>query len=255
MTNVIATILTKYEAHHIEACIRSVEWADVIVIEDSYSDDGTVEIARELGAKVFQSHFINFAVARNAALENARSLGADWIFFIDADERATSALAREIQDVLRTQDAAGWWIPRYNILWGHTMKGGGWYPDCQLRLMRIDAARYDPTREVHEIVMLAGQAGYLREHLIHYNYDSMAQFRRKQDRYVEYEARILCDKGIRARPWTYLSMPIREFHRRYVLLGGYRDGLVGLQVCGLMSWYTLITYLRLRSLYASAPED
>ena len=252
MSKLIATILTRNEARHIGACIKTVQWAETVTIEDSFSDDGTVEIARGLGAKVFQSEFINFAVARNTALENARRLGGDWIFFIDADERATPELGLEIQRVINHEEVAGWWVPRYNILWGHTMKGGGWYPDCQLRLMKVDAAHYDPVREVHEIVILAGPASHLKEHLIHYNYESLAQFRRKQDRYVDYEARILRDKGIRAKPWTYLSMPLREFHRRYFSLRGYKDGLVGLQVCSLMSWYTLLTYLRLRRLYSSA---
>jgi hypothetical protein len=151
--------------------------------------------------------------------------------------------------VIRNCQAAGWWVPRYNIMWGHTMRGGGWYPDYQLRLMRIDAARYDPERQVHETVLLDGQADYLKEHLIHYNYDSLAQFKFKQDRYIDFEVRILKEKGIRAKPWTYLTMPVREFRRRYVSLGGYKDGWVGLQVCSLMSWYMFITYLRLRKLY------
>ncbi len=249
MSKIIAAILTKNEARHIGDCIKSVQWADVVTLEDSFSDDGTVEIAEELGVKIFQSKFVNFAVARNNALKNAKSLEAGWIFFVDADERVTPELADEIQRVIKTDDAAGWWVPRYNIMWGHTMRGGGWYPDCQLRLMKTDAAQYDPEREVHEIVMLDGEAKYLKEHLIHYNYDSLAQFKRKQDRYIDFEAKILKDKGIRAKPWTYLTMPWREFYRRYFLLEGYKDGWVGLQICSLMSWYMFVTYLRLRKLY------
>jgi len=251
MTKIIATILTKNEARHIGDCIKSVQWADTVTVEDSFSDDGTIEIAEQLGATVYQSKFINFAVARNAALKNANALNADWIFFIDADERATPELADEIKQVIERDEHVGWWVPRYNIMWGHTMQGGGWYPDCQLRLMKIDAAHYDPEREVHEIVILSGEAGTLKKHLIHYNYDSLAQFRKKQDRYIDFEAKILKDKGIRAKPWTYVTMPLREFKRRYFTLGGYKDGWVGLQVCGLMSWYMLVTYLRLRKLYAS----
>jgi glycosyltransferase involved in cell wall biosynthesis len=201
---------------------------------------------------VHQSKFVNFAVARNTALKNAKALNADWMFFIDADERATPELADEIKRVIESNEYVGWWVPRYNIMWGHTMQGGGWYPDCQLRLMKIDAAHYNPEREVHEIVILNGKAGTLKEHLIHYNYDSLAQFRKKQDRYIDFEAKILKDKGIKAKPWTYITMPLREFKRRYVTLGGYKDGWVGLQVCSLMSWYMLVTYLRLRKLYASA---
>lgn len=248
MTKIVAAILTKNEARHIGDCIKSVQWADDVILEDSFSTDSTVETARSLGATIFQDKFINFAVARNNALENARGLGATWIFFIDADERVTPELANEIRQVMAADEQPGWWVPRYNVMWGHTMRGGGWYPDHQLRLMKVDAARYDPEREVHEIVMLDGEAGYLREHLIHYNYDSLQQFKKKQNRYIDFEAKILRDKGIRAKPWTYLSMPLREFKRRYLLLGGYKDGWVGLQVCSLMSWYMFLTYVRLRRL-------
>ncbi|MFC1976176.1 glycosyltransferase family 2 protein [Chloroflexota bacterium] len=250
MTKIIAAILTKNEARHIGDCIKSVQWVDEIILEDSFSDDGTTAIARNLNAHIFKSEFINFAVARNTALKNAKSLGAEWMLFVDADERVTPELAQEIQEAVKDTHVAGWWIPRYNIMWGHTMRGGGWYPDHQLRLMRVDAARYDSERQVHEIVVLAGQAGYLKEHLLHYNYDTLVQFKGKQNRYINLEARILKEKGIRAKPWTYLTMPLREFYRRYWSLRGYKDGWVGLQVCALMSWYMFVTYLRLRELHS-----
>jgi glycosyltransferase involved in cell wall biosynthesis len=249
MTNIIAAILTKNEARHIGECLKSVQWADEVILEDSFSDDGTVEIATDLGARVFQHQFVNFAIAREKALKNARSLQGDWILFVDADERVTPELAEEIRQVVKQNKVVGWWVPRYNIMWGHTMRGGGWYPDYQLRLIRLDAARYDPERQVHETVILDGPADHLKEHLIHYNYDSLAQFKFKQDRYIDLEAKILKDKGIRAKPWTYLTMPLREFRRRYFSLGGYKDGWVGLQVCSLMSWYMFITYWRLWKLY------
>ena len=248
MSSLVAAILTKNEGRHIGDCIRSVQWADSILVLDSASDDGTAEIAKDLGATVVQHRFINFAVARNAALEMVRDLGAIWVLFIDADERVTPELREEIEQVTRDERYAGWWVPRYNVMWGHTMKGGGWYPDHQLRLMRVKAAHYDPERQVHETVMLDGEAGYLSQHLIHYNYDSLAQFTFKQNRYIDFEAKILKEKGIRAKPWTYVTMPLREFRRRFVTLEGYKDGWVGFQVCSLMSWYMFVTYLRLRRL-------
>ena len=249
MSKIVAAILTKNEARHIGDCIKSVQWAGEVMLEDSFSDDGTIETAQGLGAQVFHSEFVNFAVTRNTALKNAEMLGAEWVLFVDADERVTPELAQEIQEAVSNNDVAGWWIPRYNIMWGHTMRGGGWYPDHQLRLIRVNAARYDLHRQVHEIVVLDGQAGYLKEHLLHYNYNTVAQFKLKQNRYINLEAKILKEQGIRAKPWTYLTMPLREFHRRYFSLRGYKDGWVGWQVCSLMSWYTFATYLRLRKLY------
>jgi glycosyltransferase involved in cell wall biosynthesis len=251
VTNLMAVILTKNEVRHIADCVQSVAWADRVLLSDSFSDDGTVDIARRLGADVVQSPFINFAEQRNLSLAEARSRSAEWVFFIDADERATPQLAQEMRQVIQRTDVVGWWVPRYNFIMGHQMCGGGWYPDPQLRLLRADRACYDPARQVHEIVILDGAEGTLREHMIHFNYDSLAQFRAKQGRYLQFEARILHERGVRARPWSPLSMPLREFWRRYVQLGGYRDGRVGLLLCGLMGWYTFRTYRELRRLWGS----
>lgn len=245
MPELIAVILTKNEAHHIQACIQSVTWTGGVLVSDSYSNDGTAEIAQRMGASVAQHPFVNFAEQRNIALADARAIGAEWVFFIDADERATPELGTEMLDAIQDGPAVGWWVPRYNYIMGRRMHGGGWYPDHQLRVLHTDHARYDPTRGVHETVILDGEAGYLQEHLIHYNYDSLAHFRAKQNRYLALEARILYNRGVRPRPWTYLSMPVREFWRRYVVLKGHRDGWLGLLVCGLMGWYTFRTYLRL----------
>src|SRR5512145_2150877 len=101
MTKIIAAILTKNEARHIGECIKSVQWADAVILEDSFSDDGTVEIAKDLGVQVFQNEFVNFAAARDTALKNAQSLEGDWILFVDADERVTPELAEEIRQVIR----------------------------------------------------------------------------------------------------------------------------------------------------------
>lgn len=260
MSSVFVVIMAKNEAHHIGDCIDSVLWADTVMLSDSYSDDGTTDIAAAKGALIRQHQFVNFSVNRNLALADAEAAGADWVFFIDADERANPELGAEIREVL-SRDEVGWWVPRFNSMWGQVMRGGGWYPDTQLRLLKLGHAHYDPGREVHEIVELDGTAGTLQNHLFHYNYNSLTHFRQKQRRYAEFEARILLGQGVRAKPWTYLTMPLREFRRRYLQLQGYRDGWRGLQLCSLMAWYTLHTYLRLRKLRAQptlserAPEQ
>ncbi len=243
-----AVVLTRNEERHIGDCLDSLAWADERLVFDDFSTDHTVEIARTHGARVVQRALDNFAAQRNAALQ---AVEAGWVLFVDADERVTPALAHEVQQAIAADGEgtrAGWWIPRHNYMLGHRMRGGGWYPDYQLRLLRRGRARYDPARPVHETVLLDGEAGYLQNPLIHYNYDSVAQFRAKMMRYTRLEAHILRNQGVRARPWTYVTMPLREFWRRFVRLGGYRDHLYGLLFCGLMAWYTLVTYLRLRNL-------
>jgi len=247
----LAAILTKNAAPHIGACLATLQWTDGVIVIDSVSTDNTVQLATALGAQVYQHEFINFSIARNNALQRARELGAAWLLFIDADERVSPTLAQEILTVLPDSAAIGWWLPRYNHMWGHVMRGGGWYPDYQLRLLKVNCAHYDPDRQVHELAMLTGESAYLKEHLIHYNYSSLAHFRDKQRRYAEFEAQILYSKGIHAKPWTYFTMPLREFWRRYITLQGYRDGWRGLQLCSLMGWYMFWSYWTLRRLYAN----
>jgi len=243
-----AVVLARNEERHIGACLDSLTWADERVVVDDFSTDRTVEIAESRRARVLQHVLESFAAQRNAALA---AVDADWILFVDADERVTPALAQEVRRVINYRDGrarAGWWIPRHNYLIDHRMQGGGWYPDHQLRLLRRGKAQCDPARPVHEVVLLDGEAGYLENAFIHYNYDTVAQFRRKMSRYVDLEAQILLDQAVRTRPWTWVTMPLREFWRRFVTLQGYRDHLYGLLFCGLMAWYTFATYRQLRRL-------
>lgn len=247
-----AVILTKNEERHIGDCLDSLAWADERVIVDDFSTDRTAEIARARGARILEHGLENFAAQRDVALE---AVDAEWILFVDADERATPALAQEVRRVIRRpggEARAGWWIPRHNYMIGHRMRGGGWYPDHQLRLLRRGQARYDPAHPVHEIVILDGEAGHLENPLVHYNYDTVAQFRKKVGRYTIFEAQILREQGVRVWPWTCVTMPLREFWRRFVTLGGYQDHVYGLLFCGLMGWYTYVTYRRLRNLRTAA---
>jgi (heptosyl)LPS beta-1,4-glucosyltransferase len=243
-----AIILTKDEEKNIRDCITSLQWADEVVVFDAFSQDGTVELARESGATVVQHPFHNFAQQRNAALD---AVDCDWVFFVDADERATPELASEIRRAIQDESRSGWWVPRHNYIFGRVIRHAGWYPDYQLRLLRRGRARYDPKREVHEIVILDGEEGYLENPLIHYNYDTLAQFVERQNGYTDYEARILFDQGVRPKLHNFILQPLRELRRRYVSLEGYKDGFRGLLLSLLMAYYTLVMYLRLRRLWRS----
>ena len=236
MATLAAVILTKNEADTVGACIDSLHgWVDAVVVWDVGSDDKTQEVARSAGAQVVEHPFENFAAQRNAALDG---VDAEWIFFVDADERATEAVAKEIRAIVDGNvDVVGYWIPRRNFIVGREIRGGGFYPDHQLRLLRKGAARYDPKREVHEVVELDGAEAYLQEPLIHINYTSWPQFYAKQRFYSAYEARILDGRGIRPRPHNFVLQPLREFYRRIVSLEGWRDGFNGLRLALLLAWY------------------
>jgi glycosyltransferase involved in cell wall biosynthesis len=232
---VVGVILAQNEARHITASIQALRpWVDAVIVLDGGSDDATQRLARQAGAWVVTRPFDHFAAQRQAALD---MLDAEWVFFVDADERVTAALGAEVQRLVQAGAADGYWVPRRNFIVGHEMRHGGYFPDYQLRLLRRAAAHYDVRREVHEFATVDGPLGHMREPLIHYNYLDWPQFHRKQRAYAAYEARMLAARGIRPRPHHFVLQPMREFWRRFVTLAGWRDGWPGLQLAIKLAWY------------------
>ena len=240
---VAGVILTLNEARHINACIESLTWTDEVVVLDSHSSDATQPLARDAGATVMTHPFDNYAQQRNVALER---IDADWILFVDADERATPDLEREVREVVATQPERGWWIPRHNYIFGHRMRATGWYPDYQMRLLYREAAHYDPDRHVHELVVLDGPEGYLSSPLIHYNYETLRQFIEKQRRYLAYDVKILQDSGIQPGIHTPYTQGLRHFWWRFVTLKGWQDTVWGVLLSSLMAYYEMRKYMKLR---------
>ena len=271
MTKLAAIVLTKNEEQHIGACLDSLAWAERRVVFDSFSTDRTCEIAREHGAEVMQHPFSDYALQRNAALQ---AVEAEWIFFIDADERATPELAGEVKEIVGVEASAGlpmidpakastpdvegeivgWYVPRHNYLFGKLTRGAGYWPDYQMRLLKRGCARYD--RPASEIVELVGQSGYLQNALLHYNYETIVQFHQKQTFRIDFEARNLYRRGEKCKFYSPYYMTMRHFWWRYVTLKGYRDGLPGLRLCLLLAYYFGYRYYRrLDELKRAAPND
>nr|PZN65631.1 MAG: hypothetical protein DIU58_06950 [Sphaerobacter thermophilus] len=239
-------VLTRDEERHLPDCLASVQGlvtaGALLFVLDSESTDQTVAIARRFGARVAVRPFDGYASQRQAAL---RMVDRPWVLFLDADERLSPALTAEVIDAVRTgsPDVAGYWLPRRNWIRGREMRGGGWWPDYQLRLLRRDRAHYRVGREVHEIVDLDGPAGWLSEPLLHLNYDSLREFRAKQAHYARMRAESLRAAGQFPRRRTYIGQPAREFFRRVVRLRGYRDGPLGLVLAAILAWYELRTWI------------
>jgi glycosyltransferase involved in cell wall biosynthesis len=243
-----AIILTYNEARHIQACIESVRFADHVVVFDSFSTDETVQLARESGAEVSQRKFDDYSGQRNAALKYVEGR-ADWVLFVDADERVTPELAAEVQAAIENPVFVAWRVPRFNYIFGKLTKGAGWYPDYQTRLLKVGKAYYDPARKVHELVVLDGAEGTMQEHFIHLNYETVQQFHAKQQRYSAYDASILYQQGIRPKPQNFVLQPIRQFWWRFVTLQGFQDGWHGFRLSVLMGRYEFRKYIHLRKLW------
>lgn len=247
MMHLTAIVLTHNESAQIADCIKTLRFADRIIVFDSYSTDDTVSIAQRCGADIFQHEFENYAEQRNAALDAADEM-TDWVLFVDADERVTDALAEEIRDKIAYPDFAGWRLPRHNYIFGVLTKGAGWYPDYQTRLLRVGQATYDRQRAVHEVVKLYGEEGTLRNPIIHYNYVDIEQFLNKQENYARLDAQSLYAQGVVPRHHTFILQPLRQFYWRFITLGGYRDGWHGLRLSLLMARYENRKYQLLAAL-------
>lgn len=243
-----AIILARNESQHIQACLESVRWADEMVVFDSGSTDNTIELARAAGAFVISHPFENYSKQRNAALA---AVDADWVLFVDADERVTPALAEEIRHELKNPVALGYRISRHNYIFGKLTLHTGWYPDYQTRLLKRNAARYDPAREVHELVILDGNAEpeTLHHPLIHYNYRDLRHFLKKQRAYAQFDAKIWFGQGIKPKPRNYILQPLRQFKWRFLTLQGYKDGWHGLRLSLLMAWNEFDKYWQLGKLW------
>jgi (heptosyl)LPS beta-1,4-glucosyltransferase len=243
--NVTAIVLTLNEERNIEECLDSLAWVDKQVVFDSFSTDRTVELAQRAGAEVIQHPFENYAQQHNAAMEQVE---AEWIFFVDADERATPELAQEVRAVTDgTHEEVAWSVPRHNYIFGRLTLWAGWYPDYQTRLLLRGRVHWE--RPVHEYTVLDGPQGYLNSPLIHYNYDDLADFITRQDRYTDFNAGILFEQGIRPRFYSRYTQAVRQFWWRFVTLRGLRDGLHGLRLSLLMAHYEGMKYRRLARLW------
>ena len=247
--NVTAIVPARDEERNVVDCLESLAWADrCVVFMDSRTTDRTAELAREVGAEVILHPFENFGQFHNAAMD---AVEADWILFVDADERATPELAEEVQSVTGgDHEEVAWAVPRHNYIFGRLTLGAGWYPDYQSRLLLRDRVRWE--RPVHEVIVTDGPTGHLKNPLIHYNYDDLPDFIARQQGYTDFDAGILFQQGVRPRLYTPYTQAVRQFWWRFVTLRGTQDGLHGLWLSLLMSYYEAVKYRKLARLWRTA---
>lgn len=237
-------ILAKNEEENLPACLASVAWADeVVVVVDRDSRDATEAVARLGGAVVTVRTFDDFAGQRNAALASATG---DWVFAVDADERATPELAAEVRRV--TSDPrlvhAGYRVPIVSVVLGRPFRFSGTQNDRPLRLFRREAGRW--VGAVHETVALAGSVGRLSNALGHRTISDMHTFLRKIDEYTSLEALRFEREG---RPFRRLDLAVRPvwtFLKLYLAKQGFRDGLEGLTFCALSGLSVAVRHWKLR---------
>jgi len=241
---ITATIITFNEAENIRAACESVAWADEILLVDSESTDATREIAQQCGARVIVNSWPGFSKQKQFAAEAASH---DWIFSLDADERVSTDLKTSI-DKLRLRDesqlADGYRIPRRAFYMGRWIKGGGWYPDYQLRLFNRRRGRWRD-RIIHESVGMdqGARVETLRGDLLHYSMRDPGHHRQMIDqRYAPLGAQQMLAEGKRTSSLQILTAGPLAFVRSFILKGGFRDGDAGLTIAKLAAHYAWLKH-------------
>jgi glycosyltransferase involved in cell wall biosynthesis len=269
VTHASVLILTRNEEQDLPGALASVSWSDDVHVFDSFSTDATVSIAEGLGAKVSQRVFDNYAAHRNAALDRTR-FRHPWVLVMDADERCTPPLGEEIQRVAAANDPefAAYRLHRrdyFQNTWLRHAQISPWY----IRLVRPQLARY--TREINEVLEVAGRVGELEAPLDHYPFSKgISHWLRKHDVYSTMEAQLIAEGGGLRNPSLRTAFTASDFHERrlhqkalfyrmpgrpmlkwlYMVFvrGAFMDGRPGLTYARLQAIYEYMIVLKTREL-------
>lgn len=230
MAKISALIITLNEAKNIGFVIENLSFADEIIVVDSFSEDETVSIAKTYPkVKVFQHTFEDFTKQRNYALSKANH---EWILFLDADERVTTSLRKEILSTINqenTEDA--YYFYRKFMFKNEPLHFSGWQTDKNIRLFKKNKSKYTEDRLVHEVLKVEGSVSSLKNKLIHYSYHSFKSYRQKMLSYAHLKAKELHNKGVKPNAFHYVIKPLYKFLHAYILRMGILDGKKGLIIC------------------------
>ncbi|MBL9215497.1 MAG: glycosyltransferase family 2 protein [Opitutaceae bacterium] len=268
-------IPVRNEAANLAACLRSVAFCDDIVVVDSGSTDGTPEIARQAGARVVDFQWDGrYPKKKNWALAHV-AWRHEWVFIIDADERATPELAAALRAALAQDRFQGYYVNRRFWFLDGWLNHCGYYPSWNLRFFRHRLGRYEQPaasavtgsgdNEVHEHVELQGAAGYLAGEMEHYAFPDIATWVEKHNRYSNWEARLQLEaagsdpgagldpglarkRRLRRLAWSLPFRPTLRFLYHYVWRAGFLDGYRGFVFCRLMGWYEFLSAAKAREL-------
>lgn len=237
---VTAVIPTLNEASQIADCVRTVGWADEVIVADGGSIDETPRAAAAAGAKVLQGKWGTIAAQRNAAIAAARN---QWVLAVDADERVGTDLAEEIEATVLAPAHRAYAVRRANSYAGRTIRFGGWGDDWVVRLFQRDRRYVE--RRVHEHLERGSDVGRLRAPLLHTPYRDLSHYLEKLDRYAKWGAQELAERGRRAYLTDILLKPPARFLSMYVLRLGVLDGWRGAMLSGLGAMSVFLKYVRL----------
>jgi len=246
------TVITLNEEHTIPACLQSVAWADEIIIVDSFSTDRTAELCRQYTDKVIQRQWPGHVRQKQYALEQA---SGDWILSLDADERLSPEATEEIRRTVLngSPSADGFILPRQSYYLGRWIRHGGWYPDYKLRLVRRGTASWGG-EDPHDKLLLTGRAAKLQGRIIHYVYAGISDQLRTVDAFSKITAEQWHSQGRRSSLVLMLGKPLARFLECYFWKCGFLDGMPGLIIAVITSYYAFLKFAKLWELQHATPR-
>ncbi len=220
-------IITKNEQDMLPGCLKSISWANEIIVIDCGSTDKTVSLAKKTTQKVFTHDWQGFASQKNFGIHKATS---DWVLILDADERVSPSLRKEIQQLLKNDSTnlfAAYNIPFRNFFLGKEMKHGGWQGETHIRLFQKGKALYHE-QEIHEFLDIQGDTGHLTHEILHFSHRDISSNLLKTRQYAIIQAAYEYQRGMpKVTQWSLFRGIIEHFWLRYVTLKGYKDGMEG----------------------------
>ena len=236
-----AVVLTKNEEKNIKGCLESLRWCGELLVIDDHSSDKTVQIAKEFGAKVFFHRLNNdFAQKRNFGLSLAKS---DWVFFLDADERVSPQLAKEIKLIVKETSCNAFNVRRYDFFGGKALKYGETANVWLLRLGRRGEGEWK--RQVHEFWQVKGEVGELVNPIFHYPHPTITEFLKHINFYSTLHAEALYQEGVKISCWRIVINPLGKFLINWLWRLGFLDGMPGLIIALMMSLHSFLARAKL----------
>ncbi len=236
------------EEDKIRNCLRSVAWADEIVVVDSYSKDNTIRICREFTDRVYQHKWLGYIGQKNLVKKMAQH---PWILFIDADEEVSTELRNQILHQFESghnRQFEGYEFPRKVRYMGRWIKHGEWYPDYKMRLFRKDRG-ICAGKEPHDRITVPGKVRRLKGDLYHYTYANIHEQLETLNKFSTITARDKFNSGVRFRWIDLLFRPVYRFFKSYLLKLGFLDGAQGFVIAVCSSYGVFIKYAKLMELW------
>jgi CDP-glycerol glycerophosphotransferase (TagB/SpsB family)/glycosyltransferase involved in cell wall biosynthesis len=243
-----AVLITLNEIINIDEVLTNVQFADEIIVVDSFSTDGTLDrIKKRPRVKLIQRPFVNYTDQKSFAMAQATN---DWVLFMDADERLTDRLKNEILSVINEEkQPVAYYFYRIFMFQQKVLKFSGWQRDKNFRLFRKSKVAFTQDRIVHETLIVDGKIGVLKNNLIHYSYRDYEDYKGKMIKYGQMKAQEELIKNYKPNLYHFVFRPFYKFFKHYILRFGFLDGKKGiiisyLNALGVYSRYKELSRLR-----------